>query len=196
MKYVYNAIGFLIKPSKNFDSIKRYRLGEAFKFMLIISIFFAALNGIVGTLISYYIQPMLGLPMVYPAELMPLMIAANTIGSYILIVISLTIWSLWQHLWAYVFGAKKGIEQTMKSVFYGTSPFFLLGWIPLVSIVSVIWSLVLHGIGIKRLHGIETGKAALAIIIAVLIPLIIVAAFLLNALLSLMAFNPYTATGY
>jgi hypothetical protein len=196
MKYVYKAIDFLIKPSKNFDSIKRYRLGEAFKFMLAVSIVVAVLNGIVGTLTSYYIQPMLGLSLAYPAELMPVMIVTNIIVSYIIIVIFLTIWSLWQHLWAYIFGAKGGIEQTMKSVFYGTSPFFLLGWIPLVSILSMIWSLVLHGIGIKRLHGIETGKAALAIIIAVLIPLIIVTAFLLTALLSLMTFNPYTVPGY
>jgi len=196
MKYVYKAIDFLIRPSKNFDSVKRYKLGEAFKFMLAISIVFAVLNGIVGTLFSYYMQSMLGLPLAYPLELMPVMIITSIIVSYIFIVIFLTIWSLWQHLWAYVLGAKKGIEQTMKSVFYGTSPLFLLGWIPLVSIVSVIWSLVLHGIGIKRLHGIKTGKAALAIVIAILIPMIIGLAFLLTMLSSLMMFSPYTIPGY
>jgi pilus assembly protein TadC len=72
-----------------------------------------------------------------------------------------------------VFGAKKGLNQTLKSVFYGGSPNYLLGWIPLINIIAGLWSLVLAGIGLTRLQGIKGGKAAGAIIIAILIPLII-----------------------
>jgi len=183
MKYVYKAIDFLIKPSKNFDSIKKYKLGEAFKFMLAISIVFAVLNGIIGTLFSNYIRATFGMTIPYSYELLPVMIISNIVSSYILIVVFFILWSLWQHLWAYVFGARKGIEQTIKSVFYGTSPLFLMGWIPVISIIFVIWSLALHVIGIKKLHGMNTARSALAVSIAVIISLILLLAFLISVIM-------------
>lgn len=170
MKYIYKAIDFLKAPEKSFDSVKGESLGEAFKFMLVVSIILAVLNGIISGLLGNFFSAGFG---GMGAMLLPVVIVGAIVGGYIGLIIFLTVWGLWLHLWAYIFGARKGLEQTMKSVYYGYSPSYLLGWIPIVSIIIAIWSLVLQGMGIKNLHGITGGKAALSLIIAIVIPLVI-----------------------
>jgi len=189
MKYIYKAIDFLKSPEKSFDSVKGESLGEAFKFMLVVSIILAVLNGIIAGLLGNFFSAGFGAT---GAMLLPVVIVGAIVGSYIGIIIFLTVWGLWLHLWAYVLGARKGLEQTMKSVYYGYSPSYLLGWIPIVSIIIAIWSLVLQGMGIKNLHGITGGKAALSLIIAIIIPLIIGFVFLITFLA---AFLPMLGTG-
>ena len=172
IKYIYKAIDFLKTPAKGFDSIKGEKLGEAFKFMLVVAIVLAVLNGIVSGLMGTYVSTL------FPGMegMLPVLIVGAIVGGYIGIIIFLTVWGLWLHLWAYIFGARKGFEQTMKSVYYGYSPAYLLGWIPVISIIFTVWSLVLQWMGLKKLQGLETGKAALAMIIAIIIPLVIAAA--------------------
>ena len=53
------------------------------------------------------------------------------------------------------------------------TPSLLLGWIPGVNIIAAIWALIVEIIGIRQLHELSTGKAVLAIIIAIAIPAII-----------------------
>ena len=52
-----------------------------------------------------------------------------------------------------------------KAVLYSATPTVLLGWIPLISFIAVLWSLVLRIIGIRELHEITTGRAVLALIL-------------------------------
>lgn len=184
MKYIYKAIDFLKAPEKSFDSIKGEKLGEAFKFMLVVAIVFAVLNGIVAGLMANYFSAGLG---VTGGMLLPVVIIGAIVGSYVGLIIFLTIWGLWLHLWAYIFGARKGLEQTLKSVYYGYSPAYLLGWIPVVSILIMIWSLVLQGMGIRNLHGITGGKAALSLIIAILIPVVIALTVAITFLTAILA---------
>ncbi|NIO21521.1 MAG: hypothetical protein GTN76_12465 [Candidatus Aenigmarchaeota archaeon] len=189
MKYIYKAIDFLKSPEKSFDSIKGEKLGEAFKFMLVVAIVFAVLNGIVSGLIANFFSTGFGMT---GAVLLPVVIVGAIVGGYIGIIIFLTIWGLWLHLWAYVFGARKGLEQTMKSVYYGYSPAYLLGWLPVISIIFGIWALVLQWMGIRKLHGMTGGSAALALIIAIVIPVIIAAVAFMTLLA---AFLPMTGIG-
>ena len=167
MKYVYKAIDFLKSPEKSFDSVKGKKIGEAFKFVLIVALIFAVLNGVVAGLMGSYTTMLVG------TAILPLIVISVIVVSYIGIIIFLTIWGLWLHFWAYIFGARRGLEQTIKAVYYGNSPWFLLGWIPVISIIFLIWSLVLHGIGLKKLQGMNTGKAVSALVIAIIILLVI-----------------------
>jgi hypothetical protein len=174
MKYLNKGINFLKTPSATFDKEKTTSLGEAFKYMLVMGIIVAVLGGTVGILTTSYIQSLFGIP-VSSTEFLPMIILVGIVGGYLGLMIGNIIFSLWLHLWVYLLGAKKGLEQTMKSVFYGDTPYYLIGWIPLINIIALIWSVVLSGIGLTRLHGITGGKAALAIIISIVIPLIVIA---------------------
>ncbi len=85
----------------------------------------------------------------------------------------LFIGAAWLHLWVYLFGGRKGYRETLKALAFGETPALLLGWIPLVGILAGIWSLVLSVLGVRELHGITTGRALGAVIIAVIIPLLL-----------------------
>ncbi len=80
----------------------------------------------------------------------------------------------WIHLWVYLLGGRKGIMQTFKAIIYGHTPRYILGWIPFIGFIFMIWSLALSIVGIRELQEMSTGKAILAVAIAVIIPLIII----------------------
>jgi len=80
----------------------------------------------------------------------------------------------------------KDLTETVKAVAYSIIPLvllgFLLSWIPIsilgipISIlVGFVWSLILCIIGIREFHGIPTGQAAIAVIIALsIIPILVI----------------------
>lgn len=80
---------------------------------------------------------------------------------------------MWLHLWVYILGGRKGIIQTAKAFVYGATPELLLGWIPYISIILLVWSFLLGVLGIRELHEISIARAAVAFVIAILIPLLL-----------------------
>ena len=88
--------------------------------------------------------------------------------------------------------------ETEKAVIYGTTPFFLLGWIPVIGmIIGGIWAIILTIIGLRELHQITTGKALLAYVLALVIIfviLLLIVGWLVIALMSGM--NPSNVMNY
>jgi hypothetical protein len=170
-KIFQKAMGFLQQPAKAFDAESKTEPMEAFVYMAVLSIVGAVLTGIVSLF-----SPLGGGFLVMTAIL----------GAYIGGIVFSVISGLWLHLWAYIFGAKKGLNQTLKTVFYGGTPSYLLGWIPFIGILFFLWSLYLEWTGLQRLHGMPGDKAALSIVVAFVIPfvLLIVLAMVALSLLS------------
>jgi len=98
----------------------------------------------------------------------------------------------------YIAGGRKDIMQTEKAAIYGSTPFLLLGWIPVIGLViGGIWAIILTIIGLRELHEITTGKAILAYVLAlaiIFVILILIVGWLVIALMSGMA--PSNAMGY
>ena len=155
-------MGFLQQPTKAFASEKKTELPEAFIYMAILSIVSAVLGGIIGLV---FVGPLLGI--------------VGIIGGYIGGLIFAVIGGLWLHLWAYIFGAKGGLNQTLKATFYGGTPSYLLGWIPAIGGLFGLWSLYLQWTGLKSLHGMEGSKAAFAMVITFIIPALIIVVLLM-----------------
>lgn len=174
MGYFGKAIDFLKSPGKSFEEVTTDSLGNAFKYMLVLGILVSVLNGIVVGIMTS-MAPIPTIP-VLGESFLPIVIVSTMIFMYVSLIIGQTIYGLWLHLWVYIFGARKGLEQTVKSVYYGNTPSYLLGWIPVISIIFVLWSFVLTGMGLTKLQGMTGGRAALAIIISLVIPLIIAGA--------------------
>ncbi len=158
------AMGFLQQPAKAYDKEKGTDVIEAFKYMAILFLIVSVLSAIIS--------------------LNPL----TFITIYIFGIVGAVIAGLWLHLWAYVFGAKKGLHQTLKTVFYGGTPSYLLGWIPYIGILFWLWSLYLDWTGLQKLHGMPGDRAALSILIAFIVPMIILAVLALMALSFLVPF--------
>ena len=198
MKYIKKGISFLTDPGKNFDAEKSTSLNEAFKHMLVLAIIAAVMGAVTAVFWTNFVTSFIPIGSLPPEAAgflsAPFIFVMTLVAGYVGVIIVSVVWGLWLHLWAYVLGAKSGLEQTMKSVFYGGTPNYLLGWIPLVNIIAMIWSWVLTGMGMVRFHGITGGRAALAIIIALVIPVVIgvaiFAAFLATMMAAFGGFQP------
>nr|QNO53711.1 hypothetical protein ONPGGGGH_00009 [Methanosarcinales archaeon ANME-1 ERB6] len=174
--------GFLFSPSDTFDASKEDTVGDALKYFVVILAIFAVLFAIlIAVAFSLFagMFGMLGVPMMPFGAAMGAGLAVGFfIGVLVGGIIGVFIDGLWLHLWVYLVGGRNGVGQTIKAVMYGATPSFLLGWIPIVGIIAGIWALIVGIIGVRQLHELSTGKAVLAVIIAIAIPLIIYVAII------------------
>ena len=92
------------------------------------------------------------------------------------------------HIFVYLLGGKNGFLQTFKSDVYGSTPTYLLGWIPYVNIAVGIYALFyLIPKGISIQHNMSMGRAILAILLPVVIIVLVI--FLLAAALLMTLFS-------
>lgn len=171
--------GFLFSPSDTFDASKGDTMGDAFIYFVVLLAIFAV---ILALLIAVAFSMIAGMIDLSGVPMMPLGAAMGPLFAVIFFVLLLVggiitvfIDGLWLHLWVYLVGGREGVEQTIKAVMYGATPSLILGWIPIVGIIAVIWAFIVEIIGIRQLHGLSTGKVVLAVILAIAIPLIIYA---------------------
>lgn len=177
MKLGEKVKGFLFNPTATFNAVKTEALGEAFKYFLILllifSIILAALTAILGTAFTSLLSPILPIPLLGAA--VAIVAVLILIFSIVVGIIGAVISGLWFHIWVYLVGGRKGLTQTMKAVMYSYTPSLLLGWIPLIGLISTIWSIIIMIIGFRELHELSTGRAILAWLISALVIGIIVA---------------------
>ena len=173
-KFFERVKSFIVKPKKAFDEEKKTSLKDTILYGFKGFILFAIPYSIIAAITGWYSGGTLGLVIV-PIILIfvPFVGIAGTI-----------IGALWYHLWAYVFGAREGWENTARALFFGNTPTYILGWIPIVNIAIGIWSLVLFGMGLKRLQKLSTGRTIAAILVAMLIPLLIIGAIVAWAVIT------------
>jgi hypothetical protein len=188
MNFFEKVKGFLLEPSKTFDATKGENLSEAIKYYAVIAVIystiFAVLLAFVGTLFGSMMgRRNLGMLMgagtgaggaiIFFVLFMVLAIIGAFIGGAIL------------HIFVYLVGGRKGLEQTIKAVMYGSTPGLLLGWIPIIGFIAGIWSLVVEIIGIRQLHELTNGKAVLAVLIPIIIAVILAFIAVMFLLLSM-----------
>ncbi|HEY9205323.1 MAG TPA: TIR domain-containing protein [Candidatus Methanoperedens sp.] len=179
--------GFLLEPSKTFDATKGENLKEAIKYYAVIAAIYSAILAILLALEgTSFGSPLMGLigpgagvagAIIFFVLFMILAIIGAFIGGAVL------------HIFVYIVGGRNGIAQTIKVVLYGSTP-LLLGWIPIISFIFAIWSLILGILGIRQLHELTTGKAILAVV------LFITVVFVLPIILLMILASMFGARSY
>ena len=180
------AKGFLLNPKAAFDAETKTDIWSAFKYMAIWLIITGILSAVVLAIGGASMTSLI-------AKFIPLggaiaggVTAGLTVSTFFSVwiggIVGAIVLGLWLHLWAYLLGARNKLENTFKTVFYGNTPTYVLGWIPFVSIVGAIWSLVLYTIGLTHLQKMPTGRAIGAVVIAIVIPLVLMLALLASLL--------------
>ncbi len=186
MKFVEKVKGFLMEPSKTFDSVKEETLGEATKYFVVIWAVYSAMFAIFIAFIPGVLGPMMG----FGSGLMSGMGAGIGLGIFMFValmflgIIGVFVGGAVYHIFVYIVGGRKGIGQTIKAIMYGSTP-LLFGWIPLINIIAGIWSLIIEIVGVRQLHGISTGRAIIAI---VLVPVVIGIIIILLAIMAAFIF--------
>ena len=181
--------GFIMSPSEMFKKTSGKSLGAAYQYYAALLVFFTVLFGIVVVSIGLaaftsMVDSMAGMPIIGD-------VAAGAAENFSGFIISLGAFFVYLvflfyllgvfvsgliiHAFVLLMGGTKGAKQTIKTTMYASTPFLLLGWIPIVSTISYIWSLVLLVIGIRENQQMETGNAVLVVIIPIVLVIILIA---------------------
>jgi hypothetical protein len=180
---VSNVKGFIMTPSEMFKKTSGKSLSAAYQYYVVLLVIFTVLFGIVAVSIGLAIftsmvEQMAVIPIVgnvissAASNFSGFVIAMGVFFVYLLFLFYLFgvfVEGLIIHAFVVLMGGEKGANQTIKTTMYSSTPFLLLGWIPIVSIIAYIWSIVLLIIGIKETQEMDLGKA----IVVVLIPIVL-----------------------
>jgi hypothetical protein len=187
--FVEDLKGFLMKPSDAFRKAKGASLGAAYQYYFVLLIIFTILIGIVTVSIGIstftgMVNQIATLPWIGGllsgglAKFSAFVVAWDVFSVYLTFVVmlfSVFLGGLMLHVFVLLVGGEKGAVQTIKTNMYAATPFLLLGWIPYVSIIGVIWSFVLFIIGIEQTQELSLGKAFLVVLIPVILVIILAA---------------------
>jgi hypothetical protein len=157
------AKGFLMDPAAAFRNAHSDDMGEALKYFAII----LAINSVLSGLMV-----MVGLGASVDVAGMGVGVAggiAAIIANFIGGIIGLFICGFIVHIFVALIIGGNGIGQTINAMIYGATPAMLFSWIPFIGILAALWSLALYVIGIRELHDTTTGKAAIAVLLPVII---------------------------
>ncbi|MCD6456307.1 MAG: YIP1 family protein [Methanophagales archaeon] len=167
--------GFLWRPAETFEASKEETLSDAYVyFFLLLVIFSVLLAVIVGIVLANPVaQSILG--MAPDLELLKIITALSVTGIIIGGTVGVLIAGIWIHIWAYAFGGRNGLAQTIKVLLYAATPLLVIGWIPVIGTgIGAIWSLLLLLTGLMHLQGMYSGRAILALVATLLVPVIII----------------------
>jgi hypothetical protein len=180
--------GFVMAPSETFVKTREKSLGAAYQYYVALLVIFTVLLGIVmvtmgvvtfTTMISKLaVIPLIGGVMAgAAANFTGFIIALNVFLAYLIfltLLIGIFIIGLVTHAFVLLLGGEKGVEQTVKTTMYASTPALLLGWIPYIGVLGFIWSLVLLILGIKENHGMDVGKASLVVLIPIILYILLI----------------------
>jgi hypothetical protein len=184
MEFLGKARGFIFSPIKTFDDSKADTLRDAIGYcsgiLVIAAILFTTSTFFFPTLRETMKYVLLELAGFMPAYHFTICFALADVylgvEYFIFLFLPLGIFYLfmvgvWLHLWVYIAGGRKGINQTYKVALYAYTP-VLIAWTPVVfiqaNIMASIWTIFLTTIGIRQLHQVSTGRAIIACMIAYL----------------------------
>jgi hypothetical protein len=180
--------GFLLSPSETFKKTSGKSLGAAYQYYVVLLVIFTILFGIVAVSMGLaaftsMVDKMGAIPIVggvaagAAANFSGFVIALGVFFVYLLFLFYLLgvfVEALIIHAFVLLMGGEKGFRQTIKTTMYSSTPFLLLGWIPIVSTIAYIWSIVLLVIGIKETHQMSLGNAVLAVLIPIVLVIILI----------------------
>ena len=185
--FVDKVKGFLMAPTKAFQDSRADSLGAAFRYYVTLLVIFTILYAIVSTAIG----------MASFASMIEQLAASGAIGEalagvlqnfsdfmvamslffvyllFILMLFGIFLEGFIIHVFVILFGGTKGIVMTLKTVMYAFTPWFLLGWIPYVSVIGALWTLILLILGIKETQEMTLGDALLVFLVPIILVLIL-----------------------
>jgi len=151
---------FIINPKGGFDSIKKEQPGDYIKYFFFIEL----IPVLILTIIS-----ILKTPLTLKYFIGSLFVF---VVFYFIYLLFAAIGGIWMHLWTYIFGGRKGLDNSLKIYFYSATPFFLFfvsfiqdNLIRAVAIAAIyIWISVIEFFGLKKLQKLNSIRSVLVII--------------------------------
>ena len=167
-------VGFLVRPVETFRAARDETLPDAGIYYFVVLVISALLHAIVAFLgISATDENSTGLNLGMTGSTGAFVTAL--IIAFIGGIFYLLLWSIFLHIGAKVAGGRGDFADSFKSTVYSQTPALLLGWIPVIGFIFELWSIVLLFLGVRELHEVDTMKAIIAVVVALVLFLIVVA---------------------
>ena len=169
-------VGFLVRPVETFRAARDESLTDAGIYYFVLLVISAVLHAVIAFLgISAADTSSTGFNLGMSGSV------GAFVGALIIAfiggIIGLLLWSVFLHVGAKVAGGRGDFADSFKSAVYSQTPNLLLGWIPVIGFLFGLWSLVLLFLGVRELHEVDTTKAIIAVVVALVLFLIVVAIF-------------------
>ena len=186
--FVTTVKGFIMNPSETFVKTREKSLGCAYQYYAGLLLIFTVLFGIVAVSMGFVTF----MTMINTLAMIPIVGnviaggASNFTGfiialhlffvylAFLALLIGVFVAGLLNHVFVLLMDGKKGVEQTIKTTMYASTPALLLGWIPFVGILGYIWTLVLFVLGIKETQDMKIEHAALVVLVPIVLVLIFI----------------------
>ena len=197
MDIIEKMIGFLLEPTRAFETSKEEPLEEAVKYYLLIaavySLFSAIITGIIYSIIYSIVNPLVNNYYVLKTPNGFMETLGDFFMLFILMLICVFIWGAILHVFAYLLGGRWHISRSIKVALYSSTPLILLGWIPLLGIFGWIWVGALNVVGLHQYQDLPESKA----IAAVLTPIILLSILAIVILIIIVSvIIPIANTGF
>lgn len=157
--------GVLFHPTETFaETIRGDTLKDTLIYLLVVVVIFTLLAGVLLLVgVSAYAGLFTGIAAggLSVIALIPLLFVVGLLGTII--------FAVYMHIWVYLVGGREGITETWKAVIYAATPSLLLGWIPVIGVVTFLWSFVLMVMGIRELQQVTLVRAFVAAVVGYLV---------------------------
>jgi hypothetical protein len=181
----------LLHPGEFFSKIGTQSIGELYKFWVVLCVFNLVLSIIFGVLalpfefsMINFLAEIVGFSEILPSFTLGLFgariihIILNSIIGFIMnitfIFVLILFWALIVHIVAYIFGCR-GYKKTLTALIIGLTPSMVLGPIPFIGFIAVLYSLILEIVGLSKLHKISNFKSLVILLLPGFILLLFVA---------------------
>jgi hypothetical protein len=166
VEFIEKATGILFRPVEIFQQLREESFGDAFVYYGVLLVMYAILSSLLSLVGFLLLLPWITLGGMIPrfgllpAVFLPFFLVATILA----FIIGLFVGGAILHLFVYLAGGRKEVEQTLKAVMYSSTPVFIFGWIPLVGVLALVYALILEILAVRELQEISTGRAILAVI--------------------------------
>jgi hypothetical protein len=160
--------GMIIAPVQTMQQQEESTVQDTLLYYLEIILAFALISTIVTALLKSG-----GLTTAVDLQA-PASLLIYLVGLFIGMIIALVILVLILHLCARMMGGDGEWTDTLRAFVLSSTPIAVIGWIPFVgSFIANLWSLVLMVAGVREYHHLSTGKAAIAVLLPVIVLIIL-----------------------
>jgi hypothetical protein len=157
--------GFLRAPGPAYQRLKKEGASHAVRFLCPVLIFFSLMT-VVMTLTGNTSWPSFLEPAPEGITGVSLAALAEFSLAFLSGLILVVITGCWLHMWVYAIGDRRGLSDTVRMVFYGSSPAFLIGWIPYYvgAILGAIIAIIFYYYGIREFFAMDLLKSSIIIL--------------------------------
>lgn len=182
--------GVIFRPRSTFRALEDEPLGTSLIYFLKISVLFSVLMTVVAYSTFNILVPKKWLiaSQVFQPQYLFAVLLISAVAVPLIV-------GIWLHVWVYLFGGRRGIGQTLKTVLYSYTLFFVISWVPVVGLFGgALSTLYPQSIGIRELHYLPPRRATGAVCVAAFLPVLIFVGVLVMALVApASSFSIFTA---